>query len=70
MAKLYASEVAVSVASKAVQIHDGAGYFKPAKVERVYRDARATTIYEGASEIQRLIIARSLFGDDRGGSGG
>ncbi len=70
MAKLYASEVAVSVASKAVQIHGGAGYFKPAKVERVYRDARATTIYEGASEIQRLIIARSLFGNDRGGSGG
>ena len=65
MAKLYASEAAVRVASNAVQIHGGAGYFKPSKVERIYRDVRATPIYEGSSEIQRLIISRSIIGTKR-----
>ena len=63
MAKLYASEVLHRVATNAVQIHGGAGYFKPSKVERIYRDAKVTEIYEGTSEIQRLIISRSILGD-------
>lgn len=65
MAKLYASEVLGRVATKAVQIHGGVGYFRPSKVERIFRDARVTEIYEGTSEIQRLIISRSLLGDGR-----
>jgi acyl-CoA dehydrogenase len=62
MAKLYASETAVSVADKAVQIHGGYGYTKDFPVERFYRDAKLCTIGEGTSEIQRLVIARSLTG--------
>ena len=62
-AKLYASESAGRIASKAVQIHGGAGYFKPSAVERIYRDQRVTEIYEGTSEIQRLVISRDLLGD-------
>ncbi|HET6374061.1 MAG TPA: acyl-CoA dehydrogenase family protein [Candidatus Polarisedimenticolia bacterium] len=61
MAKLYASEMANRVAYRAVQIHGGYGYSKEYNVERYYRDARVTTIYEGTSEIQRTIIARSLI---------
>ena len=61
MAKLYASRVAVECADKAVQMHGGSGYFAPTDVERYYRDAKVTEIYEGTSEIQRLIIARSLL---------
>ena len=61
MAKLFASRVAVESADKAVQIHGGAGYFAPSPVERYYRDAKVTEIYEGTSEIQRLIIARSIL---------
>ncbi|MCH7740071.1 MAG: acyl-CoA dehydrogenase family protein [Chloroflexi bacterium] len=63
MAKLYASEMLHRVATNAVQIHGGAGYFRPSKVERIYRDAKVTEIYEGTSEIQRLIISRSILGD-------
>jgi butyryl-CoA dehydrogenase len=62
MAKLYASEVLGRVATKAVQIHGGTGYFKPSIVERIFRDAKVTEIYEGTSEIQRLIISRSILG--------
>ena len=62
MAKLYASEMCNRVAYRAVQIHGGYGYSKEYSVERFYRDARVTTIYEGTSEIQRLIIARKLIG--------
>jgi alkylation response protein AidB-like acyl-CoA dehydrogenase len=62
MAKLYASEAANRVAARAVQIHGAAGYSADSRVERLYRDARATTIYEGTSEIQRLVIARHLLG--------
>ena len=61
MAKLLASEMCERVASKAVQVHGGYGYFKEAAVERIFRDARVTTIYEGTSEIQRLVIARQLL---------
>ena len=59
-AKLYASELAEWVCSKAIQVHGGYGYLKDYPVERHYRDARITQIYEGTSEIQRLLIARSL----------
>ncbi len=66
MAKLFASEVANRAAYKAVQIHGGSGYLKDFPVERYYRDARVTTLYEGTSEIQRLIIAKHVF-RQRGG---
>ncbi len=61
MAKLYASEAAHWVTHQAVQVHGGYGYVKEYAVERYYRDARVMEIYEGASEIQRLVIARSLL---------
>ncbi|MBL0140772.1 MAG: acyl-CoA dehydrogenase family protein [Betaproteobacteria bacterium] len=59
-AKLFASEMAEWVCSKAIQVHGGYGYVKDYPVERHYRDARVTQIYEGTSEIQRMLIARSL----------
>jgi alkylation response protein AidB-like acyl-CoA dehydrogenase len=62
MAKLFASETAMWVATQAVQIHGGMGYSKEMPVERYFRDAKITEIYEGTSEIQRLVIARSLTG--------
>ena len=61
IAKLMASEMCIEVANKAIQIHGGAGYFQEAGVERIFRDARVTTIYEGTSEVQRLLIARQLM---------
>ena len=61
MAKLFASETANSTAYMALQVHGGYGYTKDYKVERLYRDARATTIYEGTSEIQRIVIAREVI---------
>jgi len=61
MAKLYASEMALRVTNRAVQIHGGYGYTKDYPVERMYRDAKITTIGEGTSEIQRLVIARRLL---------
>jgi len=60
-AKLFASQVAVDCAVKAVQVYGGAGYLKDYPVERFMRDARITEIYEGTSEIQKLVIARSLL---------
>jgi len=60
-AKLYASEMAVKVADRAVQIHGGYGYIKDFPVEKFYRDAKLCTIGEGTSEIQKLVIARSLL---------
>ena len=63
MAKLFASEMANRVVDKAVQIHGGYGYTDEFPVERAFRDARVTTIYEGTSEIQRLVIARSILKD-------
>jgi alkylation response protein AidB-like acyl-CoA dehydrogenase len=62
MAKLFASETAMWVATEAVQIHGGMGYSKELPVERYFRDAKITEIYEGTSEIQRLVIARTLTG--------
>ena len=61
MAKLFASESANRAADRAVQIHGGAGYCKDFPVERYFRDAKVTEIYEGTSEIQRLVIARELL---------
>ena len=66
MAKLIASEMCVKVSSQAVQIHGGYGYFRDSPVERIFRDARVTTIYEGTSEIQRLVIARQLLAQFQG----
>jgi alkylation response protein AidB-like acyl-CoA dehydrogenase len=63
-AKLFASEMAERVCSKAIQIHGGYGYLEDYAVERHYRDARVTQIYEGTSEIQRLVIARSALADE------
>lgn len=61
MAKLYASEMANRVADKAVQLHGGYGYIDEFPVERYFRDARVQTIYEGTSEVQRMVIARETF---------
>ena len=61
IAKLFASEMATRVTHKAIQIHGGYGYSHEYPVERAYRDARITEIYEGTSEIQRLVIASSLL---------
>ena len=63
MAKLYATEAATWVTHQAIQVHGGYGYVKEYAVERYYRDARVMEIYEGTSEIQRLVIARSLLRD-------
>ena len=65
MAKLYASEVFNRVADKAVQIHGGMGYVSDYPIERFYRDARITTIYEGTSEVQRIIIARHVLNENK-----
>ncbi|WP_338729336.1 acyl-CoA dehydrogenase family protein [Haladaptatus sp. DJG-WS-42] len=62
IAKYFASENAVQVANQAVQIHGGYGYTTDFPVERMYRDAKITTIYEGTSEIQKMVIARNLLG--------
>ncbi|MBU1669954.1 MAG: acyl-CoA dehydrogenase family protein [Actinobacteria bacterium] len=61
MAKLFTSELANKSAYLALQIHGGYGYLKDFKVERLYRDARVTTLYEGTSEVQRLVIAKNLL---------
>jgi alkylation response protein AidB-like acyl-CoA dehydrogenase len=62
MAKLYASETAMWVTTEAIQIHGGMGYSKELPVERYFRDAKVTEIYEGTSEIQRMVIARAETG--------
>ena len=61
MAKLFASETATRVAGKAIQIHGGYGYTESYPVERAYRDAKITELYEGTSEVQRMVIAGSLL---------
>jgi alkylation response protein AidB-like acyl-CoA dehydrogenase len=63
MAKLFASEMAEKVCSDAIQIHGGYGYVSDFPVERIYRDVRVCQIYEGASDIQRLVIARAVTGE-------
>ncbi|MDD2604680.1 MAG: acyl-CoA dehydrogenase [Desulfobacteraceae bacterium] len=65
MAKLFASEMVQRVTAQAIQIHGGYGYTKDYPVERFYRDARVFTIYEGTSEIQRIVIANHVFRDKR-----
>jgi alkylation response protein AidB-like acyl-CoA dehydrogenase len=63
MVKLFAAEMSHRVCHKALQIHGGYGYIKDYKIERLYRDQRITEIYEGTSEIQRIVIARALLSD-------
>ena len=63
MAKLYASQVAMDTTIEAVQIHGGYGFVKEYHVERLMRDAKITQIYEGTSEIQKIIISRSVLRD-------
>jgi alkylation response protein AidB-like acyl-CoA dehydrogenase len=63
MAKLFASEMAERVCSDAIQIHGGYGYLADYPVERIYRDVRVCQIYEGTSDIQRLVISRALAAD-------
>src|SRR5919202_33216 len=60
MAKLYATEAAVDCANKAIQVHGGSGYVDDYPVERYLRDARVTTLYEGTSQIHKLIIGRAV----------
>jgi butyryl-CoA dehydrogenase len=61
MAKLFAAECAVSITGAACQIHGGGGYMKDRPIERFYRDARILTVYEGTSEVQRMVISGALL---------
>lgn len=70
MAKMYASDIALEVTNDALQIHGGSGYLKGMEVERAYRDAKITTLYEGTNEIQRVVIASHLLGRLGKSSGG
>ena len=65
MAKLFASEMVNRVTASAIQLHGGYGFTKDYPVERFYRDARVFTIYEGTSEIQRIVISNNIFKDKR-----
>ena len=61
MAKYYASEVCNEIAQKAVQIHGGYGFIKDYKIERMFRDCRVFTIYEGTSQVQQIVIGSKLL---------
>ena len=61
MAKYYAAETAMQVATKGLQFHGGYGFIKDYAIERYFRDAKITEIYEGTSEVQKLIISSSIF---------
>ncbi len=63
MAKVFASQVAMDVTVEAIQVHGGNGYVKDYHVERLMRDAKITQIYEGTSEIQKIVISRGLLKD-------
>jgi hypothetical protein len=63
MAKVYASKTAMDVSTEAVQVHGGNGYVKEYHVERLMRDAKITQIYEGTSEIQKIVISRAILKD-------
>jgi alkylation response protein AidB-like acyl-CoA dehydrogenase len=63
MAKLFASEAAMKITTDAVQVHGGYGFIKEYQVERHFRDAKITQIYEGTSQIQKLVIARAVLGE-------
>lgn len=65
MAKLYASEMANTVAGQSLQIHGGYGYTKEFDIERLYRDARVFTIYEGTSQVQKIVISGEVIGDKK-----
>lgn len=65
MAKLFGSEMLQRVTDRALQVFGGAGYFQPAEIERIYRDARAQRFEEGTAEIQKTVIARALLGEGR-----
>ncbi|HRF89547.1 MAG TPA: acyl-CoA dehydrogenase family protein, partial [Desulfobacter postgatei] len=65
MAKLFASEMVQEITAQAIQIHGGYGFTTDYPVERFYRDARVFTIYEGTSEIQRIVISNSVLKDKR-----
>ena len=70
MAKMYASDIALEVTNDALQIHGGSGFLKGMEVERAYRDAKITTLYEGTNEIQRVVIASHILGKAPKSSGG
>ena len=70
MAKMYASDIALEVTNDAMQIYGGAGFMKGMDVERAYRDAKITTIYEGTNEIQRVVIASHILGKPPKSEGG
>ncbi len=70
MAKMYASDIALEVTNDAMQIYGGAGFMKGMEVERAYRDAKITTIYEGTNEIQRVVISANLLGKPPKSEGG
>ena len=70
MAKMYASDTALEVTNDALQIHGGSGFLKGMEVERAYRDAKITTIYEGTNEIQRVVIASHILGKPPKSEGG
>ena len=61
MAKFYASEVSNEIAAKTVQIHGGYGFIKDYKIERMFRDCRVFTIYEGTSQVQQMVISGKLL---------
>ena len=63
MAKVFASEAAMRITTEAVQVHGGYGYVKEYHVERMMRDAKITQIYEGTSEVQRIVISRGVLAD-------
>lgn len=69
-AKMFASDMALEVVNDALQIYGGSGYMKGMEVERAYRDAKITTIYEGTNEIQRVVIAANIIGKAARSSGG
>ena len=70
MAKLYASETALEIVNDAVQIYGGTGFLRGMDVERMYRDAKITTIYEGTSEVQRMVIGAAIMGKPPKSAGG
>ena len=61
MAKLFASEVAMETTTKSIQLHGGYGYTRDYPVERMFRDAKITEIYEGTSEVQKMVIASKIL---------
>jgi alkylation response protein AidB-like acyl-CoA dehydrogenase len=65
MAKLFAAEMAMKATTDAIQIHGGYGYIREYQVERYFRDAKITQLYEGTSQIQKLVIARAVLGAPR-----